>query len=888
MGTPVIPNSDSCSKTTTSVKVGVDLTFRLMTQLMVQLKTRLKTQRRNFAAAVCLSACLVLALTSSGCAFFLGSKAKNPPAELSFEGDDCIKNVGNDIRRWWGGALPSASGTIDCVVQAMDQFAERTSGKNPESWSKGEFANFIDTYFPRPDADAPSAGYWIEELLKLKQAIIGGSNDRLTRVELARARALLIKLKPELDALSPHLNVALFRSEKAAPGVTKEVASVVNRLSRLLAEETLLTERARPPYEVEAFFKLAQRFGSQFDDQESWLALAESGKAVFAGGPSRYVIAHEWPGLIEAFGRAWSIALNVRYEVMQSEDLFGRDLPHVERTLNEFLELADASISAQGPRSKGVSAERLSALIEALEARSMLPASFKASTLKKLLPKILGKMLYGNSFEDKEEKSKSLDYAQVNSLRLTLRDWLAGQKEILRVYDTRDALTALTLTRELSRPRAGLDPSAESSEGRLARTQLAAFLQKGRPLVRDRETRLMIMPTEKLPAMMRRDLDFLNLLRAGIAMLFRGYSHDKRPTSLAPSLKESEVTEFYWDVRDFGKEIGLVDIRNNSAASRTVTETNLFLSVSDGDDRITHHEAIEWFNVVLSAGLLADRIYSSMERECGTSATDIFGKRKLKVDCFRRRFQNDIGSLVPNLPGLVSWYKKNPQSVAEFQVAWENASISNGYLAEVIDSSDLRGLIPVLHYVENLMAIYDANRNDVLDTEELWKAFPNMSLVIRKMAQGQAEEEWKQKAIFTWILTFRTIPTSDWIGGAKIALWSTTMKFWSGTADRMRLMEVLAAFNDLARSDRLKRLKDFIELRKKTLRNEITSGDPAVIVPLTELLACQTNASGVLAELFRVNVNVVFGSSFDSDAIAQNMKQLVAKERRLEHFCLPF
>jgi hypothetical protein len=854
----------------------------------VNLNFRLKAWQRNFSAGVCLSACLFLAFSVSGCAFFLGSKAKNPPAELSFDGDDCIKNVGHDIRRWWGGELQSASGTIDCVIQAMDQFAERTSGKNPESWSKGEFANFIDTYFPRPEADAPSAGYWIEELLKLKQAIIGGSNDRLTRTEMGRARALLIKLKPELDLLSPHLNIALFRSEQAAAGVTKEVASAVNRLSRLLAEETLLTERARPPYEVEAFFKLAQRFGTQFDDQESWLALAESGKAVFAGGPSRYVIAHEWPGLIEAFGRAWGVALSFRYELMQSEDIFGRDLPQVERVLNELLELADTSISAQGPRSKGVSVERLSALIDALEGRSMIPAHLKASTLKKLLPKILGKMLYGNSFEDKEEKSKSLDYAQVNSLRLALRDWLAGQKEVLRVYDTRETLAPLAITRELSRPRAGLEPAAESSEGRLARTQLATFLQKGRPLVRDQETRLIIMPTENLPAMMRRDLDFLNLLRAGVAMLFRGYSYDKRPTSLAPSLKESEVTEFYWDIRDFGKELGLVDIRNNAAASRTITETNLFLSVSDGDDRITHHEAIEWFNVVLSAGLLADRIYASMERECATNIMDIFAKRKLRVDCFRRRFKNDIGTLVPNLPGLVSWYKKNPKLADEFQVAWENASISNGYMAEVIDSSDLRGLIPVLHYVENIMTIYDANRNGVLDTEELWKAFPNMSLVIRKMAQGQAEEEWKQKAIFTWILTFRSIPTTDWIGGAKIALWSTGMRLWSGTADRMRLMEVLAAFNDLARSDRNKRLQEFIELRKRNLRNEIASGDPAVIVPLTDLLACQSNASGVLTELFRVNVNVVFGGGSDADKIAQNMKNLVSKERRLEYLCLPF
>jgi hypothetical protein len=314
-------------------------------------------------------------------------------------------------------------------------------------------------------------------------------------------------------------------------------------------------------------------------------------------------------------------------------------------------------VLAQGHGFDGViELEKWHRLVDALEAKKLLPLGLTAGTIKSFLPIILAKILHGNSKTPLVGKQNGLGLKQIAVLREIVEDWTVGQRAILGAFRSTVKMAPDDLARVIS----SLSVLPATTVGIRARDQLAKLVRDGRPLLRDADHRRVFVPPGKIPEFRLADLIQLNFLRVLVSNGIRAYSHSPKDADDLAGLSEAEVQEIYLDLREIGRELGLVDRRSLTAGIRTFMEANIFMSVSDGDDRMSLHEGVEWIHTVMSASTIAGRIHADLKPECGLEKNDGVGRVTLELDCFRRRFAADFALNLSNMPLLVQWFSADP------------------------------------------------------------------------------------------------------------------------------------------------------------------------------------------------------------------------------------
>ena len=148
-------------------------------------------------------------------------------------------------------------------MRGIDQFTKRTLGPSGDGWSKSELVRFFDKYFPAQSGD--SAGTWIEEILRLKQSWFGGYSDRLTRAELLQIRSMLLKMRPDLEALSPAMSALMFNAQTADLEQLESSAVHLAAISNLIGDEVRQIKGHPPAYEITSLLNL----GSVWESSKS-------------------------------------------------------------------------------------------------------------------------------------------------------------------------------------------------------------------------------------------------------------------------------------------------------------------------------------------------------------------------------------------------------------------------------------------------------------------------------------------------------------------------------------------------------------------------------------------------------------------------------------------
>ena len=860
---------------------------------------------------------IIAALFSfSGCGYFLGPKSVSKPVVIA--SDTCLNNAGVNVKSWLTGGSPAIEPMIDCVLKSVDRFNERTSGSTSrDRWSRGELATFFKTYFSDSQSDQAA---WIEETLRLKQALFGGQAESISQAELGRIRALALKLKPELGGLGGQLDLMLYRAQKPDPAKAFELSLKMRRIAGLIADEVRKSDPNRPATSLGALFTSARRLGVNVSDLDSWLPLFQSIKSLTSGGSHETVAPKEWPGLIVSSVELWTLTLRWKYFNNEDYDILGQDFPLLDKTAQEALDLLTQMVIAQDSNTLntsasanvtgGVGSDQLVTLINQLGSKNLLPFGLKALTVEAYLPGILGKILYGNSHPDQAEVAKVFGKPQLATIRYAIEDWLVSQRDIIATYENRTGIAPSDLVRELT----ATVQTRLSTVHRVIRPvklnhspmNLIQLLSEGQPLVHDADGRVIVAARDQLPAWTRHDVDLFNAIRAGFAPLIRGYAHDPIASQSLKGLTDTETEELYKDARDAGHDFGLVDVRNTTAGARTFLEATLFTSVANGVPLFTLHEAIEWLELASSASLNGAKGYESLEPSCeiqavdakilGVNPIDVFGQIKLYPGCFREAFSKSIFDFTPNLPGFLAWYKKNltPQLAGDVEKAGEEGGRAAGYSSGLVDSSDMRSILPIFQYAENLFAIYDINKNDVLDQSELWTAFPVFREMIRTRANGMAEDLETQKAIFAYLVYYGSEPpTQSYLDEGFFFTWEKTYQsLVTLTANRLQVLKIIANFNLSALKSQQAGILDFYTVRKANLRASIAGNNPSDIAEITNLMRCQPSAVTGISDLLRTHLNEVTPSGpkdkTDFSLYIDHLKQLVAGDRRFDKVCLPF
>lgn len=860
----------------------------------------------RFTGRTLVAGATVFALSSlvlTGCGFFLGTKSRNQEIEFRQNTEECLSELKENMASWAKTGQPGMGTQIDCIVRGIDQFSTQTRGRSGEGWSKGELSGFFDTYFPAKDGTPSSL--WIEEILKLKQSWFGGYSDRLTTAELARMRAFLLKVKPDLEIISPHAPELFFKRQVHPDGPnaerSKDVADLIaNKLTRLseiiVAEIELTTEAGRPAYDVESFLNLLLRLGALKEKTDRLRNLTEGFKNLLNGGPSRFVVSNEWPRVLRSTAKAWGLSVRFKYGLLYAASDFEAAAPFAR----DAVDLLGEAVEAQDPRQGGIPADRLAVLAEALAdpetgvieiQANEKTVGIRPATIRNLLPKLLGKVLYGNSKTDQDKFSKSLNALHIARLRDIVEDWIAGQQALATAFGKSDRLALPTLIAQLN----NTNPSG---------AQIRSLLSAGRPITKNDRSQPIVAARSEAVDMSRSAATFYNSVRLVVSALFDGYTHSIMQN--VGELTQNEVAEIYWDARDFGIDFNVTDARNRVAGGRTFLEASIFTSVARGAATVNIAEVVEWFHLAISSSFLGDRIYSTLAGTCSVPAIDVFGQKKLDTKCFREHFWSNMAEYLPNLPNLTRWYENSSANTQErFRIALEEAGRPRGYDDRyATDSSELRAMVPVLHYTESLILNHDQNGDGYLDTDEVWKAFPTFEYLIGTMKPIAKDHVEVRKAAYSFLLTFGKPPDSSgrmagvlgW-GIYRLATdgnWSRFLArhaYFPGaeTADRATIVEVIASFNVMGRGKKEHVLQKFLEKNYETWRQELTSDPKGFSPKLAYAFGCYDEKDESLGTQFATAVlQLTDEETRNQTVFVERVKQLIVDDPRFDLRCEPF
>lgn len=853
---------------------------------------------------------LVSLLLLLGCSpLFNDRTASRQTIFVSDVNEQCMGEMNDKIQSWIEDGKPTVGEVVHCLVDAVDRFTTLHRGETDGAWSAQELSTFLGTYFTKDGKFfGTEVGLWAVELMRLKVMTIGGASDRVTIDEIHRLRSTLIKAQPLLEKLSPQIAVAFMRAGVERADEAEEAASIVESLATFLADELAVKAGDRPPTQVEAILQTVRRLGYHEGELERWLALAKSVKSISVGGYEETIAGDEWPRVVRAGGKVWGMWIRFHYRVELASDPLGDDgLPKLESLIFDLLDFANDAVHAQGMNSAGITVSQLTHLIDALEMRNLVPFGLTAQTIKDLVPVFLQKFLHGVSKGNLEQKAKALQQSHVEVLREAAVDWLEGQRAILKALAGEKAISATKLAESLRNEQS----ESASQTGRApiiqrAYAQLIDLFARGRPLVFDEQDRLIIRRAADMPDFDRHALDLLNGARAGISVIFRGYAEDRSVSEATLGLTESELQAVYQDIKNFGREIGWMDIRNDGAGARTFLEASIFTSVSNGDARVDIHEIVEWFATAYGSGALADSFHKSLVNECALQdhRIDVLGKEKLNVNCFREKFAQGFTSTLANLPVMTKWLSDPATRQArlnELLAILEIAGRPKGRTDRPIDSSEIRGLIPILHYLESLFARHDVDHNDLLNKDELFGALPILQSFIRRMGNGAAETPERQEAIFSYLLRngrppdlFVLTDPSTWgsIGGLFDIFTYQWRKQWlNEIADRPTILKVIASFAVSAKQSRARDIAKYYQLNEGNLRAILQSNQTEQVKQIAVLFQCLPSARETLGEVLKTHVAQLLPPEEEAQKarfFQAKVQSLIESQSNLEIYCLPF
>jgi hypothetical protein len=817
---------------------------------------------KNFAGV--LSWLIVFSTTLTGCSYFFGTQARPPAIEIKQNSAQCLSELKANMKSWASTGAPSMDQQIDCIVGGIDQFTKQTSGRSGDGWSKAELAGFFDTYFPSKDGE--SSVRWIEPILKLKQSWFGGIDDRITRVELARVRGFLLLVKPEMAALSPSAPSLFLKDVKTADGSNKTVEAEfvsqhLKRVGERILDEIAQTPNLKTTYSVESILELLMALrviepGSE-RAQARRSALVEGLKDLAVGGSPRLVTAEEWSRLIPTLTSAWGLAIRLKFQMLRTPIVSDDSYELFASFANEALDVLRTAVASQGD--EGLRYKKIEDLLETYATDQdgnvgrieIANSKIRVSTLQGLLPLLFERLLVDRSATPlrsssmRDMRTKRVRLEHMTALAKLVADGLAGQRVVSAVYGSRVGLDTKSIRRGLQTPLAH-----EAVIETRAREQLIELLGAGRIPIRDEASRPTITATQNQPEMTKAAASHYNLARVIVTALFRAYATDRQNPD---RLNQASIEKIYWDIREVGLDFNMIDVRNKGSAPRTFLEASIFTSVSRGDETVSIGEVVEWYHVALGASNVGDKIYRQLEAVCSTGEPDVYGRTKIRLECLRRNFWEDLKRNLPNLPGLVAYYESaSAADQAEFRKSVEDAGRPLGSASNrSVDSSEVRSIVPILHYTESLMMNHDVNGDGILDTEEVWKAYPTFRGLIGQMA-GENKPELLKKTVFSYLLTFGAPPTPGFFGNAGMLAWLVAKTLWSESADRLKVLKIIASFSVVGRQKKQEALENYLAKIDRKLPDVLSSQESSKdLVEFAEAFGCRAEFHPGLAESFR-------------------------------------
>jgi len=230
-------------------------------------------------------------------------------AKVEIQSSKCLKIAKENTTQYFDGTASAeqAEYAVTCFSQLLISLKENVKGSSNEGFFPDEIKKIVDANFVTTGSSMSIE--LVQQILKLKKVLVGGSDQFLTKEEIAKISDLLKKLKPEIVSLAPYIQVLVknwdhqsLSSEEKNIFYSQASSQVNHALYSLLSYFTeddnyKLSDLAELIYQAAHFADVNLDTLAKIGFAKS---LAVSYKIAFLGGVDA-VQTGEWATLAEAF-----------------------------------------------------------------------------------------------------------------------------------------------------------------------------------------------------------------------------------------------------------------------------------------------------------------------------------------------------------------------------------------------------------------------------------------------------------------------------------------------------------------------------------------------------------------------------------------------------------
>ena len=724
---------------------------------------------------------LGLAIVVAGCQLSTQEDvAPDAPLKLSGPSENCFDDALATFEDYFRG-LSSAEkidGAFTCVSGALEMFATYGRGStNRESFSSNELRAFLERHFLR--TTKLSDGF-MREAMRVKQSLLGGAGDRLTKNEITRLTQVLETLRIETQRLRPHVDI--LNRKVLEDGDGEALENALFDLAQTVDELGILLGQSKEPYTLESFKALLFEVQGLYQSTSDWrgpawfakqMPLVAAAKAVLIRPAGEQIAPDEWKMLFSHAGRLYGLYLRYSYAIAGRDLFYGDGLRQIRISVLEVSRILEKAIAAKG--TGRVDIALLKNFFEQLEASEVFNLPVRASTISNLLEPFLERIL--NPFVatrliggllDPADKLSAHGYRSVqDGLTMTnltvLRDTLLGWIEMQQLWERLETEAVAQSPRLAGRaiPIATVRKLWASYSGATHQeswSDLKSLFDRPLPTSIDAEGRLMMVPTAKV-TFDRNSFAALNWKQQIVRTLGTGYVSDPKNLRMK-GITLSQLKEVFDDFFELTIDLKFLDRTDGDIWKTGFTIASIFLFSSDGDDRLGFHEAVDLFVFSFGSSAIAkEMIRPEVFGNCAWGDPNSIGLPRIKSDCWRREVRRGYPTYFETLPGWTNLVKGwNDERWNSFFSDFEKASRKPTNPSGPMASGEMDRAISIHHYIEALYTRWDSNGDGRLSMAEADKAFYLFKKILKDASGFKDDKE--VRALYFHLLVFGKPPES--------------------------------------------------------------------------------------------------------------------------------
>lgn len=773
---------------------------------------------KSFISAMLLGVCVgTTVMITSACQ--LNTQEAVPdsaPLKLSGPSENCLGESLKTFESYFRTETEPAQidSAFSCVSGALEMFATYGRGAtNRESFSNQELRAFLERHFLGTLKLNDSI---LLEFFRVKQALLGGAIDRLTKSEIDRLKVVLESLRIEAQRLRPYVGIL----NQSQPADTVDASLLEQALSDFaFSLDTLgnLLGQSKQPYRLENFKTLLLEIQNLYAGRSNWkgpewfskqMPLLAASKAMLIRPQGDTIQPGEWGLLFSHVGRIYGLFLRYNYAISGRDLFYGEALSQIEISILQASDILKDAIDAKGTGK--IELDLVRAFVDELGKVDSFKLPIQTSTINGLLEPLFERILnpvvvdavIGTKLDPSDRLSTKgyravqggLTEVNLGRLRETLLAWVEMQQQWERLE--RDVLRRngslkgkpipIALVRKYW---ATYTPHYQESWA-----DLKSLFDRALPPAVYPDGRLMMVPTKKI-VIDRNSFSNLNWKQAVVRALSYGYVSD--PVGLRMTgVTLSQLKTVFDDFWPLTLDLKFLDSTDVDIWKTGFTIGNIFLFSSNGDDRLGFHEAVDLFMFSFASSVISKAtIRVDVYANCEKGELNAGGNPRVKADCWRSRFRKGYQNNFVKMPSWTAMTKGwGDDDWDDFFGYLEKASRKANNPTGPLGTSEMDRPVSIHHYIESLFTRWDSNSDGQLSMAEADKAYYLFREILRKASGFSKDEE--VRALYFYLLTFGKPPESL---GDKIywLWWKKTPEEWEKrvSADRLMLTEI---FGNLA------------------------------------------------------------------------------------------